>query len=180
MTNQNQINFCFVDKLIINLLKKMKKLILGSILNLTLSLASVCYFAQSGNFKIKNPHYSRTDTRILKVSNSEWKKILKPSLYKVAREADTEMAFTGKYYEFDGKGTYYCAVCGNSLFLSTSKFATTCAGLPFMSLFAGIVSNIKRILHTIWYELKFFVVVVILILGIFSMMGQNQLEKDSV
>ncbi len=131
MINQNQINFCFVDKLIINLLKKMKKLILESILNLTLSLASVCYFAQSGNFKIKNPHYSRTDTRILKVSNSEWKKILKPSLYKVAREADTEMAFTGKYYEFDEKGTYYCAVCGSALFLSTSKFATTCGWPSF-------------------------------------------------
>lgn len=131
MTNQNQINFCFVDKLIINLLKKMKKLIFSRILNLTLSLTSVCYFAQSDNFKIKNPYYSRTDTRILKVSNSEWKKILKPSLYKVAREADTEMAFTGKYYEFDEKGTYYCAVCGNALFLSTSKFATTCGWPSF-------------------------------------------------
>ncbi len=109
----------------------MKKLIFSRILNLTLSLASVCYFAQSDNFKIKNPYYSRTDTRILKVSNSEWKKILKPSLYKVAREADTEMAFTGKYYEFDEKGTYYCAVCGNALFLSTSKFATTCGWPSF-------------------------------------------------
>ena len=40
-------------------------------------------------------------------------------------------AFTGKFYEFDEKGTYYCAVCGNPLFLSTSKFATTCGWPSF-------------------------------------------------
>ena len=89
------------------------------------------YAAQSENFRTKNPYYSKTDTKPLKVSNTEWKKILKPELYKVAREAATEMAFTGKYYEFDVKGTYYCAVCGNALFLSTSKFATTCGWPSF-------------------------------------------------
>ena len=87
--------------------------------------------AQSGNFKAKNPYYSRTATTPLKVSNTEWKKILKPQLYQVAREGATEMAFTGKYYEYDVKGTYYCAVCGNPLFLSTSKFATTCGWPSF-------------------------------------------------
>ncbi|SEH93039.1 peptide-methionine (R)-S-oxide reductase MsrB [Epilithonimonas hominis] len=83
------------------------------------------------DFKAKNPYYSKTDTRSLKVSNGEWKKILKPALYQVAREAATETAFTGKFYEFDEKGTYYCAVCGNPLFLSTSKFATTCGWPSF-------------------------------------------------
>lgn len=87
--------------------------------------------AQSENFKAKNPYYSKTSTAPLKVSNAEWKKILKPELYQVAREGATEMAFTGKYYEFDVKGTYYCAVCGNALFLSTSKFATTCGWPSF-------------------------------------------------
>lgn len=87
--------------------------------------------AQTTNFKTKNPYYSRTNTTPLKVSDAEWKKILKPELYRVAREADTEMAFTGKYYEYDVKGTYYCAVCGNPLFNSTSKFATTCGWPSF-------------------------------------------------
>lgn len=89
------------------------------------------YSAQTENFKAKNPYYSKTNTASLKVSNAEWKKILKPELYKVAREGATEMAFTGKYYEFDVKGTYYCSVCGNALFLSTAKFATTCGWPSF-------------------------------------------------
>lgn len=104
----------------------MKNLISHRTFKVIFILISINAFSQSGNFKIKNPYYSRTDTKPLKVSNAEWKKILKPELYQVAREAATETAFTGKYYEFDEKGTYYCSVCGNALFLSTSKFATTC------------------------------------------------------
>ena len=73
-----------------------------------------------------NPYYSRTDTTHLNVSNAEWKKILPADLYAVAREQATERAFTGKYWDSDEKGTYFCAVCGNELFRSTAKFASTC------------------------------------------------------
>jgi len=73
-----------------------------------------------------NPYYSRTDTIHLNVSNAEWKKILPADLYAVAREQDTERPFTGKYWDADTKGTYYCAVCGNKLFRSDAKFASTC------------------------------------------------------
>jgi hypothetical protein len=66
----------------------------------------------------KNPYYSRTDTTVLHVSNAEWKKVLSPDVYAVAREKDTERAFTGKYWNFEGIGTYYCAACGNALFKS--------------------------------------------------------------
>ena len=38
-------------------------------------------------------------------------KILPTDLYYVAREADTERPFTGKYNDFDEIGEYYCAVC---------------------------------------------------------------------
>ena len=78
-----------------------------------------------------NPYYSRTDTSHLSVSNAAWKKVLSPELYAVAREGETETAFTGKYYEFDVKGSYYCAACGNPLFRSTAKFATTCGWPSF-------------------------------------------------
>ncbi|OPC04982.1 peptide-methionine (R)-S-oxide reductase [Elizabethkingia ursingii] len=94
-------------------------------------IISIQACAQSEKFKIQNPYYSRTATNLLNVSNTEWKKILNTELYQVAREGATETAFTGKYYEFDEKGTYYCAVCGNPLFLSTSKFATTCGWPSF-------------------------------------------------
>jgi peptide-methionine (R)-S-oxide reductase len=43
-----------------------------------------------------NPYYSRTDRTAVNISNEEWKKILSPELYAVAREAATERAFTGK------------------------------------------------------------------------------------
>ena len=78
-----------------------------------------------------NPYYSRTDRTKLTVSDAEWKKILPPDLYAVAREADTERPFTGKYNAYDVKGQYYCAVCGNHLFASTSKFASTCGWPSF-------------------------------------------------
>lgn len=80
---------------------------------------------------IKNPYYSRTDTKKLKVSNTEWKKILPADLYAVARESATERAFTGKLWNADKKGTYYCAVCGNKLFRSDAKFASTCGWPSF-------------------------------------------------
>jgi peptide-methionine (R)-S-oxide reductase len=79
----------------------------------------------------ENPYYSRTDDTILHVENTEWRKILSPDLYAVAREAGTERAFTGQYWDSDELGTYYCAVCGNKLFKSDAKFASSCGWPSF-------------------------------------------------
>ena len=78
-----------------------------------------------------NPYYSHTDTAVLNVPDSEWKKILPDSIYQVARNKETEMAFAGKYWNFEGLGTYYCAACGNTLFRSDSKFASSCGWPSF-------------------------------------------------
>lgn len=78
-----------------------------------------------------HPYYSRTDTTKVKLSNAEWKKILPEGVYRIAREAGTEMAFTGEYWNFEGKGNYYCAVCGNHLFVSDAKFASECGWPSF-------------------------------------------------
>ncbi len=78
-----------------------------------------------------NPYYSRTDRAPIHVSNDEWKKILPAELYRVAREQGTERAFTGTYWDYDAKGTYYCAVCGNELFDSDAKFASSCGWPSF-------------------------------------------------
>lgn len=45
-----------------------------------------------------------------------------PELFRVAREKQTEAPFRGKLLHEDAKGTYNCAVCGNPLFESGSKF----------------------------------------------------------
>lgn len=78
-----------------------------------------------------NPYYSRTDTAHLNVSNADWKKVLPNDVYEISREAQTEYAFTGKYWNFEGLGTYYCAACGNSLFKSDAKFASSCGWPSF-------------------------------------------------
>jgi peptide methionine sulfoxide reductase msrA/msrB len=81
--------------------------------------------------KPENPYYSNTDTTKLNVSDAEWKKVLSPDLYAVSRNADTERAFTGKLWDADAKGTYYCAACGNKLFKSDQKFASSCGWPSF-------------------------------------------------
>lgn len=78
-----------------------------------------------------NPYYSRTDTTHLNVSNAEWKKILPKEVYDVAREQGTEYAFSNKLWNAETKGMYYCAVCGNPLFRSNAKFASTCGWPSF-------------------------------------------------
>lgn len=51
-----------------------------------------------------------------------WKKVLTPLQYEVSREAGTERAFSGKYYNFKEEGNYYCSSCGATLFHSKHKF----------------------------------------------------------
>jgi peptide-methionine (R)-S-oxide reductase len=80
---------------------------------------------------MNNPYYSRTDSALLHVSDAEWKKLLPHDLYVVARESRTERAFTGKYWNSESNGTFYCAVCGNRLFRSDTKFASTCGWPSF-------------------------------------------------
>ncbi len=81
--------------------------------------------------KPENPFYSNTDVNKLTVTDAEWKKILSPDLYAVARNADTERAFTGKMWNSEAKGTYYCATCGNNLFKSQQKFTSSCGWPSF-------------------------------------------------
>ena len=78
-----------------------------------------------------NPYYSRTSTEKLNVSDAEWKKVLPQDLYATAREGDTERAFTGKLWDSESKGTYYCAACGNLLFRSDQKFQSSCGWPSF-------------------------------------------------
>jgi peptide-methionine (R)-S-oxide reductase len=55
-------------------------------------------------------------------SEAEWQKLLTPQQYEVTRKKGTEPPFTGKYYNFEGKGIYQCVACGNDLFNSETKF----------------------------------------------------------
>ncbi len=76
-------------------------------------------------------YYSRTDTTKLVLPDSTWKAILDPDVYEIARHAATERAFTGEYWNYEGIGDYYCRACGNHLFVSDAKFASSCGWPSF-------------------------------------------------
>src|SRR5438552_3851541 len=63
---------------------------------------------------MSNSKVSKTD--------AEWRAQLDPMEYQVTRHADTERAFTGKYWDHHEHGIYTCVCCGTPLFESDTKF----------------------------------------------------------
>ncbi|PWV53806.1 peptide-methionine (R)-S-oxide reductase [Chitinophaga sp. S165] len=106
------------------------------ILSLSILVSNCTYSQQEPKNKSmeeqkKSEVYSRTDTSKVSLSNDEWKERLSPEVYNIAREKGTEWAFTGKYWNSKDAGTYYCAACGNPLFVSNAKFESSCGWPSF-------------------------------------------------
>lgn len=79
----------------------------------------------------KHPLYSRTDTSKINISDKEWETVLPRDVYYIARQKGTERPWTSPYETLKDKGTYYCAVCGNALFQSDTKFESGCGWPSF-------------------------------------------------
>lgn len=78
-----------------------------------------------------NPVYSRTDSAKVQLTDEEWKKLLPKDVYYIARQRGTERPWSSKYEKSDEVGTYYCAACGNALFVSDTKFDSGCGWPSF-------------------------------------------------
>jgi peptide-methionine (R)-S-oxide reductase len=59
-------------------------------------------------------------------TDAEWRSMLDPLEYQVTRHAATERAFTGRYWDHHGIGTYVCVCCGTPLLESDTKFDSGC------------------------------------------------------
>jgi len=55
-------------------------------------------------------------------SEVEWREILTPEQFQVARQKGTERAFTGAYWNTKEDGIYQCICCGQLLFDAGAKF----------------------------------------------------------
>jgi peptide-methionine (R)-S-oxide reductase len=90
-----------------------------SIFALALSSVSCAQQSRKGDAATMSTT-SRTD-KVVK-TEAEWRKQLTEEQYNVTREAGTERAFTGKYWDNHATGTYTCVCCGLPLFDSETKF----------------------------------------------------------
>jgi peptide-methionine (R)-S-oxide reductase len=54
--------------------------------------------------------------------DAHWRRRLSPEAYAVTRQAGTERAFSGRYWDEKRPGTYVCVCCDTPLFASDAKF----------------------------------------------------------
>ena len=79
-------------------------------------------------------------------TDAEWRKQLPPGVFDITRNADTEIAFSGKYWNLHDKGIYRCICCDNALFDSATKFES---GTGWPSFWAPIArENVTEIRDT--------------------------------
>ena len=77
---------------------------------------TIVQFSDSGE-RLKMVHV----TKVVK-SEAEWRKQLSSNAFDITRHADTEIAFSGKYWDLHDKGIFRCICCDNALFSSDTKF----------------------------------------------------------
>jgi len=52
----------------------------------------------------------------------QWRQQLGDGVFYITRNADTEIAYTGKYWDLHDKGIFRCICCANALFDAATKF----------------------------------------------------------
>ncbi len=93
---------------------------------------TVVQFSDSGE-RLKAVHVPK----VVKTED-EWRKQLFPGAFAITRHADTEIAYSGEYWNLHEKGLYRCVCCDNALFSSDTKFDS---GTGWPSFWAPIASE---------------------------------------
>jgi peptide-methionine (R)-S-oxide reductase len=79
-------------------------------------------------------------------TDAEWRRKLSPNAFDITRRADTEMAFSGKYWNLHEAGIFRCICCDNALFSSETKFDSGTGWPSFWAPLAG--ENVSEIRDT--------------------------------
>ncbi len=90
----------------------------------------------SGGTTTRAAGESEMDDKVVK-TDAEWRKQLTEQQYYVARQAGTEPAFSGKYWDSKAEGVYACVCCGQPLFDSKTKFKSGSGWPSFTSPVGG-------------------------------------------
>jgi peptide-methionine (R)-S-oxide reductase len=93
---------------------------------------TVVLFSDAGE-RLKTDHVPK----VLKTED-EWRRQLSGNAFDITRHADTEIAFSGKYWNLHDKGLYRCICCDNALFDSATKFES---GTGWPSFWAPIAAE---------------------------------------
>jgi methionine-R-sulfoxide reductase len=87
--------------------------------------------------------HERTFMPKVQKSDDEWRAQLTPEQYEVTRQAGTERAFTGEFWNHKEKGEYKCVCCGAPLFTSETKYDSGCGWPSFYA--AGTPENLREL-----------------------------------
>jgi hypothetical protein len=109
----------------------------GLLVTSAASLATLAYLSHTYNLPLNfnklgqqlstsAPNNMSGKTYPVQKSEEEWQAILSPEQFRVIRQKGTEMAGTGEYEDFKGKGVYECGACHAPLYKSGHKFESHC------------------------------------------------------
>ncbi len=108
----------------------MKDLILLTIVFTSIIFNSISSQVPIEDEKVLNST-NNDESKKLKRSDSEWRRMLSSAEYHILREKGTERAFTGEYDGHFENGMYLCAGCGNKIFDSDTKYRSGCGWPAF-------------------------------------------------
>ncbi len=81
-------------------------------------------------------------------TEAEWRALLTPQQFDVARKKGTERAFSGAFWNVKDAGLYACIGCGTHLFVSDAKFDAGCGWPSFFEQVApGRIAEHRDISH---------------------------------